>query len=166
MGTDKNAEDQDAGWRARQKHKDADAKDAQARFRDTPPSELLRQSEELKANHVATLRQTGIIEKLLPALKIVTYPTGITVAQCAPKDIGRPDIQFATQIPGYAALLAMGITIQRNRNTRMLVVTEPAKLIRLLENNGFTLSGALAEKRGEILVAAEKERRGGGMSAP
>ena len=162
MGTDEESARQDDAYRARRKLKAADAADKQAKFPDTPPAELLRQSQELEAKSVQELRQSGLVEKLLSVLKIATYPTGITVAQFSPTDVGLPSgCRYANQIPGYHALAAFGVTIICNRNAGTFVISNPEKFIHMAEKHGFTLSGELAEKRAEIMAVVEEKGRGG-----
>ncbi len=156
-------DDADAARRAGRKHRDPSIELTTGLRKvgrpETSGAEMIRQSDARDQPHLASLRDSGLVEKMLPLLEVVQRPGG-WVAILDQKQIA-PRAETALHVPGMMDLVELGVTqpFQDNRRDplKRAVFPKPEQLIDTLERHGFTLTGQLAEHKNAILAAAPQK---------
>lgn len=140
-------------------HKRVDA-DKEAAELDRPGSEVLSKANLARDDAIKTLKESGYVSALMQHIKVQKYPSWhvatVELKLLPEKPIPVNEQGHAETLKPYYTddLRVLGVGRVAIRNG-IATFTEPQKLITALENHGFELSGALAEKRAEILDASK-----------
>lgn len=124
---------------------------------DNSGSSLLQAANAQKQAILDGLKASNALDIFMGTLKIEKLPTGFITATYDRADAPAVIINGGHHPVDLALQQLSTFRIAKARGSQTLrAIFEPHKLIECLEENGFVLSGPLAEKREEIMAATQK----------